>query len=256
MFKLWYDIPFGICCIQFIRCRILIAKIIAHFKSVVICLQLIPADLLCCIRFAIPTGPLNPDTVCGIRFDDIITAIVCQYAAVRICHASCYISTGPDKIGGLPLIIPQQLSVSRLPDLLVIKRSRAEDTIHLVFQRLHFTVDICPIFFCIRTVSCLHRKLIHPLQHVMHFVERTFCRLNIAYPFRNIIHGLVQAAHLPAHFFGNRQPCRIIRRPVDPVSRRKFFSCLRVSPTAYVQLPICILCQQIMLYKQESLPPP
>ena len=69
---------------------------------------------------------------------------------------------------------------------------------------LYFRVDSRPVFHRIRTIGRLHRKLIDPLQHIMHFIQSTFRRLDITYPFRNIAHSLVQAAHLPAHLLGNR----------------------------------------------------
>ena len=210
--------------------RNLIAKIIRHIKTVVLLFQLIPADGNCRICIPVIAHPLHINAIRYIRMN-LITAIS-HYSAVFICYR--YITGRICILHSLLLHNPQQLPVPGFPDLLLVESRSVKDTIHLVFQSLHLTVNIRPVFLRIRAVGRLHRKFIHPLQHVMHFVERTFCRLDIAYPFRNIIHRLMQAAHLPAHFLGDRQPRRIIRCPVDPISRRKFFCCLRVSPTTYV----------------------
>ena len=116
------------------------------------------------------------------------------------------------------LLISQQPSLPRLPDLALVKSCRPKDAVHLTFQLLHFPINICSVFFRVRAVGRLHCQLVYALQHILHFVQRTLCRLDIAHPFRNVVHSLVEAPNLSSHLLRNRQSGRIVRRPVDPIT--------------------------------------
>ena len=102
--------------------------------------------------------------------------------------------------------------------------------VDLAHQLVDLHSDICAVRTGLCAVLTFYCKLVHSLEHIMHFVQSALGGLHCADTILRVSGSLCQASYLSAHLLGNCKPCRIVSRTVDLVTGRELFcgTCLRL----------------------------
>ena len=105
-----------------------------------------------------------------------------------------------------------------IQQILLVEGCCSGYTIDLVYQCIYFLLDVCTVFRLIRTIGCLNCQFVHSLQHIVYFIQSTFCCLHHGNTILCVCTRLGKSSYLTSHLFGNSQSCCIVCCTVDLVS--------------------------------------
>jgi hypothetical protein len=99
----------------------------------------------------------------------------------------------------------------------------ARDPVDLVHKGRDLDLDLHAVFLRVDAVGGLDRELAEPLQDILALLEVTFGCLDEGDAVGGVARGLVQAADLGPHLFGNGEAGCVIARSVDAQSGTELF---------------------------------